>query len=321
MATPNAVFTELVTTTVKKQGNMVVDNVVEHNALLRAMKEKGNIKAIDGGTTVCEPIAFDENQTYMEYSGAQVLNTGSNDVLTSVEYDWCQAYMAVTATGREININSGDSAIINLAKAKIKIAKTTAANRTNLALYSDGSIPNQIGGLGLIIQPNGLGTVGGINAANYPFWRNQFHEIGGTNAWTSATIINELDKAHIKCVNGVEKPDFCVMTHDFYTAFSASLQNNRRYMSDKDAKSGFSGLIHNGMTIYHDSNASFGTTAEKAYLVNSDYLMLVEHKAARWQVGEQKSPVNQDAVVVPLYWMGALVCTNRKRQGIMIDAA
>ena len=31
--------------------------------------------------------------------------------------------------------------------------------------------------------------------------------------------------------------------------------------------------------------------------------------------------VNQDAVVIPMYWMGNLVTTNRSLQGILFDAA
>jgi hypothetical protein len=31
--------------------------------------------------------------------------------------------------------------------------------------------------------------------------------------------------------------------------------------------------------------------------------------------------VNQDSVVVPLYWMGNMVCTQRSLQGVLFDAA
>jgi hypothetical protein len=31
--------------------------------------------------------------------------------------------------------------------------------------------------------------------------------------------------------------------------------------------------------------------------------------------------VNQDAVVIPLYWMGNMVCTNRSLQGKLIDVS
>jgi hypothetical protein len=36
---------------------------------------------------------------------------------------------------------------------------------------------------------------------------------------------------------------------------------------------------------------------------------------------DEKRPTNQDAVVVPMYWMGNLVCTNRSLQGILFDAS
>jgi hypothetical protein len=30
--------------------------------------------------------------------------------------------------------------------------------------------------------------------------------------------------------------------------------------------------------------------------------------------------VNQDAVVIPMLWMGNLVCSNRSLQGLLLDA-
>jgi hypothetical protein len=54
---------------------------------------------------------------------------------------------------------------------------------------------------------------------------------------------------------------------------------------------------------------------------NTDYLYLIEHSAARWTKMEDKVSVNQDAVVIPLLWQGQLCCSNRKRQGILLDAS
>ena len=47
----------------------------------------------------------------------------------------------------------------------------------------------------------------------------------------------------------------------------------------------------------------------------------MQHPEAQWTQDDEKKPVNQDAVVVPMYWMGQLVCTNRSLQGKLIDAA
>jgi len=48
---------------------------------------------------------------------------------------------------------------------------------------------------------------------------------------------------------------------------------------------------------------------------------VAQHKEAQWTQDDEKAPINQDAVVIPYYWMGNLVCTNRHLQGVMIDAA
>jgi hypothetical protein len=56
------------------------------------------------------------------------------------------------------------------------------------------------------------------------------------------------------------------------------------------------------------------------YFLNTDYLQIVTHTDANWSVEDEKVSVNQDAVVIPVLWMGNLVCSNRSLQGILIDA-
>ena len=69
-----------------------------------------------------------------------------------------------------------------------------------------------------------------------------------------------------------------------------------------------------------DSNSNFSTSAERMYYLNTDYLEMVVHSEANWTRFDEKMSVNQDAVVIPLLWMGQLVCSNRSLQGILIDA-
>lgn len=62
------------------------------------------------------------------------------------------------------------------------------------------------------------------------------------------------------------------------------------------------------------------TTAEKAYFVDTDYLYLVQAGKTQWTMDDQKKPVDQDAVVIPMYWMGNMVCTNRSLQASCSNA-
>lgn len=159
MATPSATFTEMVTTTLRHSGTEVADNVSEHNALLNIMKRKGKVKTYSGGYEIQEPLEYAENGTYQRYSGYEQLNTQASDVLTSAKYEWQQVAIHVTASGREIRMNNGKEAMINLVEARKKNAMNTAANNMSVDIYSDGALSNQIGGLSNLIQTNGQGTV------------------------------------------------------------------------------------------------------------------------------------------------------------------
>lgn len=322
MATPSSVFTEMVTTTHRNFASKLADNVSEHNALLRRMKKKGNIKTEDGGYEIALPLEYAENGTYQRYAGYEELNTDASDVLTSAKYEWRQAALHVTASGREIRMNMGsEERMINLVEARKNVALKTAANQLSVDLYSDGSLDNQIGGLAHIIQTNGAGTVGGIDSSTYTFWQNQYREATGTDAYTKSTLKDEMGKLWLATTRGSDMTDCIVMSHDFYSVFEGGIEDRARYTDSKSASEGFTTLKYKSADVIFDDNTNFGTTAEKAYFLNTDYLYLIQHKEAQWTADDEKRPTKQDAVLIPFYWMGQLVCSNRDVQGVLIDAA
>lgn len=327
MANPSATFTEMVTTSLRRSGTKVTDNVSEHNALLNIMKRKNKIKVYSGGYEIQEPLEYAENGTYQRYSGYEQLNTQASDVLTSAKYEWQQVALHVTASGREIRMNSGKEAMINLVKARKKNAMNTAANNLSIDIYSDGSLSNQVGGLANLIQTDGNGTVGGINAANFAFWQNQFKEMTGTDTAASPSVANaaqmkaDMNALWLSTVRGKDSPDLIVSTHDLFALFELGEQDKQRYADATLADAGFDNIKYKSAPVVFDDNSNFGTTAEKMYFLNCDYLYLVQHKEAQWTTDDEKKPVNQDAVVIPMYWMGNMVTTNRARQGVLFDAA
>lgn len=322
MATPSSVFTEMVTSTDRAWGSKVTDNVSEHNALLRRMKDKGNIKTVDGGYEIAEQIEYAENGTYQRYSGYQGLDTSASDVLTTVKYDWQQVALHVTSSGREIRMNMGSKArMIDLVAARKKVAMKTAANQFSIDMYSDGALTNQVGGLAHLVQTDGTGTVGGIDSSTFTFWQNQYREMTGTNAYTKSTIKDEMGKLWLALNRGADMPDCIVMSHDLYSVFEGGVEDRARYADKDSASEGFTSLKYKGADVIFDDNTNFTTTAEKAYFLNTDYLYIVQHREAQWTADDDKRPTNQDAVIVPIYWMGNLVCTNRSLQGVLIDAA
>ncbi len=320
MVSPNATFTEMVTTTLRHHITSVVDNNSKNNALVNRLKKKGQIETVSGGYELAYPLDYGGNGTYQRYDGYDALNIATYDTLSSAKFDWAQVAIHVTASGKEIRMNSGKEAMIKLVKERVKSAMRTATNNFSLDVYSSGSLTNQIGGLGLIIQTAGTGTVGGINSSTYTWWQNQYQEMTGTNTYSA--IKTDMNKLWLKTTRGADKTDLIVSTHDLYAAYEGNLQDLQRYASSDMASAGFEALKYKSADVIFDSeDTNFTTTGEKMYFVNSDYLRLVQHSDAQWTQDDQKVPTNQDAVIVPIYWMGQMICTNRARQGVLIDAS
>lgn len=328
MPSPSTVFTEMVTSTNRNWTTDVTDNVSNNNALLRKLKDKGKITTLSGGYEIARPIEYAENSTYSRYSGYDQLNTSASDVLTTVKYDMQQIALHVTASGREIRMNMGSKErMIDLVKTRKANALRTGANQFSIDLYGSGSLQNQIGGLQNIIQTNGQGTVGGIDASVWTMWRNRFREMTGTDLAGSPSVANaasmkaDMNRLWLSLNRGADKPDLIVMSHDFYALFELGEQQNQRYMDETLANAGFSTLKYKSADVVFDDNTNFSTSAERAYFLNTDYLYIAQHSEAKWTPDDEKRPVNQDAVVVPIYWMGNLVCTRRAAQGILFDLA
>lgn len=321
MPSPNSVFTELVTTTFRNHRKEIKDNLSKNNALLSRLTSKGNTRHEDGGLSIVTPLDYAANATYQRYSGYDVLNINASDVLSAAEYQWRQIAINVVASGLELRINKGDSKIINLVKSRVKNAIRTFKNNFSADLYSDGTLPNQINGLQALVSDAGTGTVGGINSTTWAFWRNKVQSAaaplqGGAAITPSATTIESLMlPLWLELIRGDDNPDLIVCDNNYFSFYEQSQTSLKRYTSSDEAKGGFISLKYKQADVIFDGGS--GIPLNRMYFLNSDYFELVAHPDADMTVMDEMQPYNQDAEVIPILWMGNLVCSNRSLQGIL----
>jgi hypothetical protein len=318
MASPNTTFTELVSTTFRKHRKEIKDNLSNRNALLKYMMKRGNTRKEDGGLTIATPLDYAENSTYQRYSDWDLLNIAASDVISAAEYQWRQIALNVVASGRELRINSGESRIINLAKARIKNAIRTFNNNFSSDLYSAGSLTNQVNGLQAIIADTNTNTVGGIDANTWTFWRNTVYDFSAASVTASATTMeSSMLDLWLDIDRGPDdQPDLIVMDNTYYQYFEASQVSLKRYNDVSKGDAGFVTLKYKNADVIFDGNS--GIPSSHAYFVNTNYLELVAHQDADLEIMDDMRPVNQDGSVIPILWMGNLTCSNRKQQGVMI---
>lgn len=321
MASPNATFTELVSTTFRKHGKTFIDNVSKNNALLRYLMDAGQVNTVDGGLSLVAPLDYNSNNTYQRYSGYDVLNISQSDVLTSAEFPWRQIAINVVASGLEMRINKGDSRILALVKSRMKNAIRTFKNNFSVDLYSDGTLPNQINGLQALVTDAGTGTVGGIDSSVWGFWKSIVQSAasplqgGGAITPGPTTIESLMLPLYLQLTRGDDQPNLIVMSNDYYTFFEQSQTSLKRYTDDQSANAGFVTLRYKKAKVIFDGGS--GIPLSHAYFLNTDYFDIFVHEDANMTVLDEMRPYNADSAVVPVLWMGNLLVSNRSLQGVM----
>jgi len=318
MASPNTTFTELVSTTFRKHRKEIKDNLSNRNALLKYIMKRGNYITEDGGLTIATPLDYAANSTYQRYSDWDTLNISQSDVISAAEYQWRQIAINVVASGRELRINSGDSRIINLAKARIKNALRTFNNNFSSDLYSAGSLTNQVNGLQALVADTPTNTVGGIDASAWAFWQNTVVDASDLSVTPSASTIENglMLPAWLSVDRGPDdQPDLIVSSNDYYQFFEGSQVSLKRYTGENSVSGGFTTLKYKNADVLFDGNS--GIPAAHMYFLNTNYLQLVVHRDADMEIMDEMRPINQDGSVTPILWMGNLTCSNRKLQAVI----
>jgi len=321
MATPSAIFTELVSTTFRKHSKEIKDNVSNNNAFLKRLMQAGNKDVIDGGLSIAVALEYNTNSTYQRYTGLDILDVSESDVITTAEYQWRQIALAVVSSGLQLRINSGDSQIIKLAKAKIKNAIRTFKNNFSYDAYSDGTLSNQIGGLQSLVADNGLGTVGGIDSSAWAFWRNKVQSAaaplqGGAAIVPGPTTMESLMlPLWLALTRGDDKPGIIISDNNYFSFYEQSQTSIKRYTSSDEPSGGFLSLKYKGADVIFDGGS--GIPQNHMYFLNMDYMGLTVHKDADLTVLDEAKPFNQDGAVVPVLWMGNMTCSNRSLQGVL----
>jgi hypothetical protein len=320
MADPN--LSEIVTTTLRNRREKLADNVLTHNPVLNWLNRKGNVQLADGGQNLVEELEYAENSTFKYYSGYEVLDITPSTVFSAAEFDWKQAATVVSISGLDIRRNSGKSRMIHLMEKRIANAEKTMANNLSTGVFSDGTGTSgkQIGGLQhLVADSPSTGTVGSINRANFSFWQNASYDMSSDygEAMDADNVLAAMNAAWLEVVRGSDHPDLIVAGSNYFGFFRNALSDMQRITSEKDAAAGFESLAYYGTggkaAVVYDP----GCNANRMYMLNSDYLFWRPHKDANSVALDDRNSVNQDAVVVPIIFMGNMTMSNASLQQVI----
>jgi hypothetical protein len=321
MASPN--LSEIITTTLRNRTGKLADNVTDNNAILYRLKQRGRTKPATGGRTLVQELSYQENSTFMWYSGYDPLDVSATDVMSAAEFDWKQAAVAVTISGLEQLQNAGKEKILDLLENRIDIAEKTMMNQIAAGCYADGTGNGgkEIGGLKhLVASLPTSGTVGGINRATWTFWQNQYRDSSDQSVTMSATTIqSEMNIMYTRLVRGTDRPDLIVCDNTLWLFYLGSLQTIQRITNDKMAQAGFTNLKFMDADVVLDGGQGGQCPTGTMYFLNSDYIHYRPHSERNMVVmGGERMNTNQDAIVKLIGWAGNMTASNCALQGVLM---
>lgn len=318
MPAPNTSYDDITATTIENRSRELADNVSNNTALLNRMKRRGNIKLISGGNVILNELAYAENTNFIRYSGLETLPIAEQEEFTAAEYNWKQAAVAVVMSGLDELKNSGKEKFIDLMEARIQNAERTMQNNISNDIYSNGSASDskQIGGLQLLVSDTPTtGTVGGIDASAYSFWRNILQSAANISA---ATIQTNMYSLWTKLVRNNEGPDLLVSDSNFWQYYVESLTSNQRFMDPEMAELGFQNVLFQGAPVVLDGGQGGNCPTDHMYFINTNYLTFCSHRNRNFgPLGGKRFSTNQDAMVQLIAWAGNMTSSNRSLQGVL----
>ncbi len=318
MASPG--LSEILTTTLEHRSKKLADNVTVNHALLNRLNSKSNIQLTPGGASILQELEYAENSTYTRYSGYELLNISPSDVFTAAEFDWKQAAVAVSISGLEQLKNSGPDQMIPLLTSRVKNAEKTMRNNISADIYSAGTASGgkQIGGLQLLVADDPTtGIVGGINRANWAFWKNKITDLGASS-FTSTNIQGYMNAMYVQLVRGNDKPDLIVADNTTYIKYLESLQTIQRITSDSMASAGFTSLKFMNSDVVLDGGYGGDAPSNHMYFLNTDYIHWRPHRDRNMvPLDPDRFSTNQDAVVKLIGFAGNMTISNCFLQGVL----
>ena len=323
MAFANSAITDIIATTIQSRSGELADNLTQNNAILQRLNQKGNVRPFSGGNVILEEIMYNDPNTNNanSYSGYEVLNIQPDSPISAAQYKIAQYADAVTMSGLEMLQNSSKEAIIDLLDGRMQVSEARLLNRISGDLFGDGTGNGgkNLDGLGAAVSATPTtGTYGGINAANWDFWRNQIT----TGATGSGNILAKMTEAAIKQIRGTDKADLIVAGNTMYTYYVGALQAIQRIAAEESGAAGFASLKFYGGGTSADVvlGGGYGSqeTATYMYFLNTNYIFFRPHKERNFvPIGGERQSINQDAIVKLYGWAGNLTTSNRFLQGLL----
>lgn len=306
--------------TLEKIHKEVVDNIFTSIPILGYLLAGGRVKMLAGGREIAWPIEYLKNPNLQAYTYYDEVTAAPTDEVTTAFYDWRLYAQGITISDHEVAVNSdSETKIFDLFRQKVKNAERSMREGLETDVFT-AQAGKKLDGLPTLISTS-ANTVGKLAEADYPTWAPQ-RVTSGVTALNLRKTMRTMRNDVLEGVGMKEAGGLAIFTTQaVHEAYEDQLQDLVRltYQDQKktDAGFGFPGfqnaLSFSGIPLVWDTHVPSG----RMYFVNSNFLNFVIHRDFNFKMGEMQREVGVFAFSSYIRFMGNLVVTARRHQGVI----
>lgn len=321
--TSTEAYQEILSLALEDRSSGYQDLVSNSNALLAVLKRKGLWQTYSG-PHIRERLLYNKTGSAVWYNGFDFLNPVPAELFNDAVFTPKMCAVAVTLANQDILNNQGENQLKDLMEAHIAAAENELNDVVDASLQSAGTGfgGKELGGMQLAIPTvTNSGTYGGISRANNAIWRtstfdvNTFDTTIGTGI-TSVTVRPFLNEIMTQRTRGKQSADLLLMSAQHYAAYDAATVAIQRINDQTElGKLGFQSLKYFGAgrtaEIVQDGGIGSNMPANTTYGIDTGSLRMRYHPERNFdKIGRSMMPINQDAVVQYIGFMGELTMVN-----------
>lgn len=310
------------------------DLVSNSNALLAVLKRKGLWKEYSG-PTIRERLLYAEGGNITWYNGFDYLPNSPAELFNDAEFRPKMLANGVSLANEDILNNMGAAQLMDIMESHIMAAEQELQDEVDTSLHSDGTRygGKELGGLKLAVPTvTDSGTYGGISRVNNAIYRTSTFDVNsydttiGTGI-TSTTVRPFLNKIMTARSRGKRGADLLLMSAEHYAAYDAATVLIQRINDETSlGKLGFQSLKYFGAgrsaEIVQDGGIGSNMPANTTYGLETASLRMRYHPERNFnKIGKSMMPINQDAQVQYIGFVGELTQVNPLFQWKMYDSS
>ncbi len=288
------------------------------------ISEKGHRHTQEGGTRIEQPLEYAKNTTVQYFGRGGTVGIGDTDPITVAYYEWKYMAGSLPRYFTDDQKNRGKKAVFKLMNAKIANLISSMVDQYETSLFSDGTGDGglEIDGLAnlIAIDPT-TGTVGGINRANYSWWRNNIKNMTGEAP--STYIIKRFKNMFNTCGKygkGITRyPNLILCAQDVYELYEDEVAEIQRINDQTGVGAlGFDMLKYKGIPMTWSPACPDGY----AYFLNMNFIYFMADPIANFDLTDWKPIINQpNDVVAQAVNVGNLTASAMNRHGVIWNIA